>query len=204
MPYETLIAALLQEGDAKCKAILRKAQAEADHLIAEANMAAAALEREADAQVRREAAKQRIAVLGRATLAGRRILLETKHEVLEAVWRRVSERASALTGSERAGVLRALLDELLAVVPQGPLKAVIEGRERSHLEGLLVERKIPFERRRREDLLLGIALEAGGELLRNSLASRLAKAKPDLVIELNRLLFAPHPDPLPACGERDG
>lgn len=190
MAYETLIAALLQEGDAKCKAILRKAQAEADRLIAEANATATALDHEADAQVRHEVARQRIAIVGRATLGGRRILLEAKHEILEAVWRQVTEKALALTGTERAGILRSLLEELLAIVPPGPLKAVIASRERAYLEGLLEARRIPFEQQHRDDLLLGVELEAGGELLRSSLATRLAKAKPELVVEMNRLLFA--------------
>jgi vacuolar-type H+-ATPase subunit E/Vma4 len=204
MAYETLIAALLQEGDAKRKAVLGHARSEADRLIAEANAAAEALDREADAAARREVTSRRTAILGQAALAARQTFLTAKHEVLEAVWRQVTEEALALTGTERAGVLRALLDELLAAAPPGPFKAVIDSRERAHLEGLLEARRIPFEQQHRDDLLLGVELEAEGEVLRSSLIARMAKAKPDLVIELNRLLFAPHPDPLPASGERDG
>lgn len=189
MAYETLIAALLQEGDAKCKAVLREAQADADRLITEAGAAAASLERETDSQVRQEAAKRRTAILSRAKLSGRQMLLQAKHAVLDAVWRRAIEKALGLVGAERAGALRALLDELLAMAPPGPRKAVIESRERVHLEHLLEERGIPFEQRGRDDLLLGLELECNGEVLRSSLAARLAKAKPELGIELNRLLF---------------
>lgn len=191
MAYETLIAALLQEGGAKCKAVLGNARSEADRLIAEANAAAEALDREADAAVRREVASRRAAVLGQAALAARQTLLRARHEVLEAVWRQATEKALALTGTERAGILQALLDELLAAAPPGPLKAVIDERERVHLEPNLKERGIPIEPQRRDDLLLGLELEGEGGRFRSSLATRLAKAKPELAIALNRLLFTP-------------
>ena len=189
MAYDTLIAALLQEGDAKCKAVLGNARSEADLLIAEAHAAAEALDREADVAVRREVASRRAAVLGQATLAARQTFLTAKHEVLEAVWRQAAEKALALTGTERAGILQALLDELLAAAPPGPLKAVIDERERVHLEPDLKARGIPIEPQRRDDLLLGLELEGDGGRFRSSLATRLKKAKPELTIELGRMLF---------------
>ena len=190
MAYDTLIASLLQEGDAKCKAVLGNARSEADRLIAEANATAEALDREADAAVRREVASRRAAVLGQAALAARQTFLTARHEVLEAVWRQAAEKALALTGTERAGILQALLDELLAAAPSGPLTAVIDERERVHLEPNLKERGIPIEPQRRDDLLLGLELQGEGGRFRSSLATRLAKAKPELAIALNRLLFA--------------
>lgn len=190
MAYETLIAALLQEGEAKAKAILSKARADADRMVAEAEAAAEASDREAAVQAREEIVRQRAAILGRASIAARRHLLEAKREVLEAVRRRVTEKTMALHAHDRAKILEALLDEVLAKAPPGPLRAVIDGRERAHLEGRLAERHIPFQVQNRDDLLLGLELEADGEVLRNSLAGRLAKAQPELAIELNRLLFA--------------
>ncbi len=189
MAFDTLIAALLEEGDAKCQALLRKAQAEAERVLAAATEAAGALDREVDAKVRVELAHQRTAILARATLAGRQVLLQSKHEMLEAVWRRVTEKALALSGPDRAAVLRAVLAELAAAAPPGPLEAVIDGREREALEPRLRELGIPFEVQHREDLLLGAEVRANGEVLRSNLMTRLAKAKPDLVMELNRMLF---------------
>lgn len=189
MPYETLIAALLEEGDAKRKAIVRKARAEADRLIGEAASAAETLEREADFHVQQQEARRRVEILNRAALSQRQILLQAKQEVLEAVWRRGTEMALALTGTARARVLRALLDDLLKSVPPGPLKVVIDGRDRASLAPYLEERGFPFEEQHRDDLLLGVELEGSGEFLRSSFASRLAKVKPELTIELNRILF---------------
>lgn len=190
MAYETLIAALLQEGEAKAKAILSKARADANRLVAEAETAAEASDREAALQAGEEIARQRTAILGWASIAARRKLLEAKREVLEAVWRRVTEKTMALQAHERAKIMEALLDEVLAKAPPGPVQAVIDGRERAHLEDRLAARNIPFQVQNRDDLLLGLELEADGEVLRNSLAGRLAKAKPELAIELGRLLFA--------------
>jgi vacuolar-type H+-ATPase subunit E/Vma4 len=189
MPYEMLIAALIEEGNAKRAAILRKARDEADRLIVEAHAAAEALEREADLCLRDESAKQRVETLSRAALARRRMLLDAKHEVLDAVWRRATEKALALTGSDRARTLAALLGELLAAAPSGSLKVVIDRRERPHLESYLRERALSFEEQQRDDLALGAEVENGGEILRASFSSRLAKTKPEILVELNRLLF---------------
>ena len=192
MPYEALIAALLEEGAGKSKAILREAQAEADRLIDDAKVAAEASDGEADVQVRQEVVRHRIIVLSRAALFARQLLLEAKHDVLNAVWQRATEKALAFTGAARAEVLGAIMDELLDVAPAGPLRAVIDEREHVHLGRLLKVKQIPFEQQRREDLLLGMELVAGGESLKSSLATRLAKAQPALVVELNQLLFS-HP-----------
>jgi vacuolar-type H+-ATPase subunit E/Vma4 len=189
MPYETLIAALLEEGEAKRKTVLRKAQAEADRLIAEAASAAEALERETDTTTRREAAKRRTEILGRAVLSARQMLLQAKQEIVEAVWRRATEKAFALAGVTRTQVLRKLLDELLVEAPPGPVKAILDSRERVHLEGRLKDLGIPLEAQPRGDLALGLELEGAGVRLRNSFLSRLTKAKPDLIVELNQLLF---------------
>ncbi|WP_447974706.1 V-type ATP synthase subunit E family protein [Nitrospira sp. Kam-Ns4a] len=190
MAYEHLIAALLEEGDAKCKGILRKARAEAERLIAEAAAAAATLEREADQSTQSELARQRAEALSRASLSRRHLLLQAKHEVLDAVWRRVTETAAALTGPDRARVLRGLLDELLAAAPPGPLTVIIDPRERASLAPYLRARNLTMEERSQDDLLLGAAVVADGEILRTSLATRLAKARPQLLLELNRLLFS--------------
>ncbi len=190
MAYESLIAALLEEGEAKCKAVLQKAQTEAARLIAEAHAAAEGLGREADIRLRDKVVRQRTEILGRAALQARQLQSQTKHEVLDAVWRRVTEKALALRGSVRTTVLRALLDELLAAAPPGPYQVVIESRERGHVEEDLKKQGVPFVQQRRDDLVLGMELQAAGERLQSSFASRLAKAKPELTIELNRLLFA--------------
>ena len=74
-----------------------------------------------------------------------------------------------------------------AAASQGIPKAVIDTRERSYLEPLLRERGIEFSIQQREDLLLGVELEVNGEWVRSSLDTRLKKAKPNLLVELNRL-----------------
>lgn len=189
MAYETLIAALLEEGEAKCKGILRKARAEGERLIAEAAAAAKTVEREADQGVRHDLAGQRVEALSRAALSRRQMLLQAKHEVLDAVWRRVTEIALALPGPERARIARGLLDELLRAAPPGPLTVIIDPRERASLAPSLEAQNLAFEEQQRDDLVLGAEVVGGGEILRTSVATRLTKAKPELLIELNRLLF---------------
>lgn len=189
MPYETLIDALLEEGRAKSEAILRKAQAEAERLLNEAKQKSEALDHEVDSLTHRDLAAQRAAILSRAALSGRRVLQQAKQEVLDVVWRHASQKALTLTGNARTKVLTALLDEVLpAASSPGPC-VLIDGRDRPYVEDILKERGVHFKEQYQDDLLLGIKLEADSEVLTNSFAARLAKAKPELTIELNRLLF---------------
>lgn len=206
MAYDTLIAALLAEGEAKRKEILSKARAQAEGLIARAAAEAETLEREADRRVRDELARQREEALSRASLTRRHILLQAKHEVLDAVWRRTAEKAMALTGADRTRIVHGLLDELLEAAPTGPLTVIIDRRERDAVVPFLEARQLAVEVRSRDDLLIGAEIVADGEILRTSFATRLAKARPQLLIELNDILFR-HPSsdschPLAETGQR--
>lgn len=189
MPYDTLINALLDEGRAKCEGIIRKAQGEAEQFLDDVKQTSEALEQETDFQIKRALASQCASILSRATLAARHLLLHAKQEVLASVWKEVSDQATSLSGQSRMKVLSELLDETLAALPGQQSHAVIECRERPYFEDILKKRGIPFEEWHQDDLLLGIKLESDGEVLTNSVATRLAKAKPELTIELNRLLF---------------
>lgn len=193
MPYETLIDALLEEGRTKSEAIVRQAEAEAERLVHHAQQQCETLHREADVAVRRQLSSLRTAVLSRARLSSRHVLLQAKREILDAVWRHAGREAMALTGHPRTRVLTALLDELLSATSSQSPRLLIDGRERPYLEDILKERKISFEESREDDLRLGMRLEANGEVLTNCFAARLAKAKPELTIELNRLLFIEEP-----------
>jgi vacuolar-type H+-ATPase subunit E/Vma4 len=190
MAYDTLIAALLAEGETKRKEILSKARAQAEALIARVDAEAERVERETDRRVRDELARQREEALSRASISRRRLLLQVKHEVLDAVWRRATEKAMALTGTDRTRIVQRLLDELLDAAPPGPLTVIIDRREQAALAPHLEARKLAVEERSRDDLLLGAEIMADGEILRTSFTTRLAKARPQLMIELNRLLFA--------------
>jgi vacuolar-type H+-ATPase subunit E/Vma4 len=189
MPYQALIAALLEEGEAKATALITKARMEADRLIANAKSSMATLDHETRLQVQNEVARQRTLILCRASLTSRHILLQAKHEVLDAVWERGTNNALALTGKAREQVLRMLLDELLTSASPGSLTARIDSREERYLKNLLSKKGISYETQHRDDLLLGIELEESGVCLTNSLATRLNKAKPELTMELYHLLF---------------
>lgn len=190
MPYETLIDALLEEERTKSEAIVRTAQAEAERVIHDAQQQCEILNREAHAAIRRNLSTQRTAILSRAGLAARHVLLQTKREILDAVWHHAGQKAMSLTGHARTTVLNALLDEILSAASsdESP-RVLIDSRERPYLEDILNERGIHFEEQQQDDLRLGIRLEADGEVLTNCFAARLAEANPELTIELNRLLF---------------
>lgn len=189
MPYESLITTLLEEGATRRRAIVDKARAEAERILADAAATADALAREVESQINQEVAQRRAVILDRASLSVRHILLQAKHEVLDAVWRRAAEVATSLPKTVRTQLMQAILEELLAHAPAGPLTARIDEREAEYIEPILRERGVAVERRHCDDLLLGAEVEASGERLRSSLVSRLAKARPELLVELNRMLF---------------
>lgn len=189
MSYDALIDALLEEGRAKREAVLHQAQAEAERLLNEAKRECEALDHEVDLILHRDLSARRAARLCRARLSGRRIVLQAKREILDAVWRHAGQKAAALAGDARAQVLRALLVEALSASSFSSPRVVVDGRERLYLDAILKERGLAVEEQHQDDLLLGVRLEANGEVLTNCYATRLAKAKPALTIELNRLLF---------------
>ncbi len=193
MSYESLIAALLEEAEAKRRAIVGQAQAEADRLLGEAKRTAEDLNRQAEVWLEREIAKERTAILGRAMLTARHIILQAKHEVLDLILQKAQEKALALNGEKRAAILGALLQELLEAAPPAHLKVVANDRERATLLPHCQGRGIPIEFHSREELVLGVEVEADGAIMRNCLSSRITKAKPELIMELNGLLFAETP-----------
>ncbi len=189
MPYQALITALLEEGEAKATALITKARMEADRLIVNAKSSMATLDHETRLQVQNEVARQRTLIVCRASLTSRHILLQAKHEVLDAVWEQATKHALSLTGKTREQVLHMLLDELLASASPGSFTVRIDSREELYLKNLLSEKGISYETQHRDDLLLGMELAEPGVCLTNSFATRLNKTKPELTMELNRVLF---------------
>lgn len=189
MSYDRLIEALLEEGRNKRDAILHQAQVEAEELLSDARRDSEALAHEVELTIRRDLSARRTALVARAALSGRRIVLQAKQEILDAVWRHAAEKVRSLAGHARTEVLNALLAEVLAASPSPSPRVFIDDRERPFLEESLKQRGIEVEAQHQDALLLGIKVEGNGEVLTNSFATRLAKAKPALTIELNRLLF---------------
>lgn len=190
MPYDTLINALLEEGRTKREAILRTAQIAAEELLNDARRQCETLEREADDAIHRHVSAQRTAILSKAALSARHVLLQAKRDLLDMVWQQAGRKAMALTGHARKKVLRSLVEEVLAATSSRSPRLIIDTRERRDVEDILKERGIAFEEQCDDGLLLGVRLEADGEVLTNGFAARLKKAKPELTMELNRLLFA--------------
>ncbi len=193
MPYEGLIKALREEGHAKAEAILAKAKTEADQIITEARAAVEVMERELEIEVTKQGEYQKITMRNEARLKSRQIGLQAKHQILDRILEEARRKALQLDGNVRAQILASLLEEVMAAAPQGTPKAVIDTRERSYLEPLLRERGLEFALEQRDDLVLGVELEVNGEWVRNSLDTRLQKAKPELLVELNRLVCGHDP-----------
>lgn len=141
-----------------------------------------------ETEVTKQGEYQKVTMRNEARLKSRQIVLDAKHRIFDRILEEARRKALQINGNVRTQILTSLLDEAIAAVPQGTSKAVIDTRERSYLEPLLRERGLEFSMQQREDLLLGVELEVNGEWVRSSIETRLHKAKPDLLIELDRLV----------------
>jgi vacuolar-type H+-ATPase subunit E/Vma4 len=196
MGYEVLIQTLLKEGENKSREIIEKARAESEAILREAKERACRLEQENRERLQKEIQARRAGILNRARIEGRGILLEAKHAVLDRVFERAKERLHDLLKQAGCGdptrhIWTRLVEESLPEGRPAGLKAILHEGAPHDLEEILRVREVGCERVNDPDLWFGFRLvSSGGEMVvTNSYKARLEKVRPDLLVELNALLF---------------
>ena len=196
MGYQVLIETLLKEGENMSREILEKARAESEAILRDAKEKAEQVEKDSRDLLQKEIEARRARILNQARMEGRRILLKAKHEILDRVFERAEERLrDQLKQAGREGLSRrfwtSLVEESLPEPRPAGLKALLHEEATGDLERVLHERGIECERVQDPDLWYGFRLvSAGGErVVTNSYRARLEKIRPDLLVELNALLF---------------
>jgi len=104
---ETVVEAILKDGEAEAQAILSEARAERERMLGEARSDAAKAMAEAEERARATAERRRVQALARAELEARKIVLAQQREALDRVYGGTLERLGSLP--DHADFLRGVL-----------------------------------------------------------------------------------------------
>ena len=210
MGYDTLIQALLAEGDAKVREIDARAEAEAREVIDRAvNEAGEDAERRARLAAE-DRARDREAVLVRAGLRARRMDLSARWAAIREAFAAAERRLFAAEGTPGyAAILRALADDALPPIESGgqplhPIYAlgevsvVVDGRDAADWKPILDARRVPWAAEQgRDDVRCGLEVmaEGGRVRIRNSFRSRLDRIMTEVAAEIDALWRASAAEP---------
>ena len=189
-----LVRYLIRNAESKRHEILARGREEARRIAEEAERRFEAVEREISGASALSAEKERLALENRARMAAGAGRLRARVSHAEAVLARMEERLSLLVGEARyPAVAERLYRELLPEIPEGDVVVRADPRAREALAFLAADPGIRFEPLPEEEIG-GVEASCGGGafLLRNTLRSRFAKARPELLVEIGRRL--PDPD----------
>ena len=196
MGYEELIRDLEREAGRKKEAVLTAAREEARQIIADAMQQCDRLEQAFQDTIARDLEHERVRLLNRARREARMKLAEVKSELVRNVFARLEEKLKAVAAEKQyPSVLERLVNETRPEWPPGEIILRADAGTRTLLKPLMGGRAARFERMEgtagREDPCGGFELSdpAGRVTIRNTFRSRLDKARPDLRVEMNRLLF---------------
>ena len=204
MGYDTLIQALLAEGDAKVREIDARAEAEAREVIDRAvNEAGEDAERRARLGAE-DRTRDREAVLMRASLHARRLDLSARWAALREAFAAAERRLFAAAGTPGyAAILHALADDALPPIesggqPSGEVSVVVDGRDAADWKPILDARRVPWAAGEgRDDVRCGLEVlaEGGRVRIRNSFRSRLDRIMTEVAAEIDALWRASAAEP---------
>lgn len=196
MGYEELIRDLRRETELKREAVLSAAREEARQIIADAVQQCDRMEQDVQESITRDLERDRTRVLNDAQGEARKRLAQVKSELMHQVFRGLEARLKAVASEESyRAVLKRLLDETRPEWPEGEIVIRADAGTRSLLKPMMSGRTVRFEpfgnTAAGEDPLGGFELADRGNTMAilNTFRSRLSKARPELLVEMNRYLF---------------
>ncbi|MBI3597566.1 MAG: hypothetical protein HY203_10475 [Nitrospirae bacterium] len=194
MGYEELIGDLQRGTELKKEAVLTAAREEARRIIADAMQQCDRLEQELQDSISRDLEREKTRSLNRARREARTLLAQTRAELMRQVFDRLEQRLKGVSSEKPYPVvLERLLNETRPEWPQGEIVIRADSKTLPLLKSLVGNGAFRFEPMEGtgEDPYGGVELSdrEGRVVIRNTLRSRLSKARPDLLVEANRLLF---------------
>ncbi len=193
MGREELVQRLIRDAEIRREEILGRAREEALSLRAAALARAGEMERESREALARDVERERRLAWNRARIAVRAGRFRARAALAAEIVARLEERLARLPGEEAYPPVTArLYEEIRPELPEG--EVVLRGDEAALavLRSLATGARFRFEPL--SDGELGgveAASPDGGVVLRNTLRSRLVKAMPDLLAEIDQMLGAP-------------
>lgn len=198
MGYRDLIEALTREGEAQGIEILEKARSEAESIITKAKYEADKLERSLIEESRLEIDIEIMKLINRAGLEAKRIFLQARYDVLKEVLHKLEERLSAMCkGNEYDQILEKLLKETLGEGlgnrEEGDLIIYTDEDACDRLRKICQRLGLKVKVEAKEGISGGIEVEIISNdrkiLMKNTFHHRLDKIRPEITLELNKLLF---------------
>ncbi|MGE5189782.1 MAG: V-type ATP synthase subunit E family protein [Gemmatimonadota bacterium] len=198
MGHEDLVRHLIRDAELRREEILGRARGEAVRLRASAIARAGELERESREALARDVARARASRENRARIEVRAMRFRARAALAAEILAGLEERLARLPGDAAyPGIVARLYEEIRAELPPG--EAVLRGDAAAlaALRSVATGPRFRFEPLP-EGELGGVEVSSadGGFLVRNTLGSRLSKAMPELLAEIDRLLGAPDERPL--------
>ncbi len=193
MGYEELVRHLIRGAEDRRDVLLARAREDAGRLEADAREKAAAAEDAARESAAREADRMRRARMDGARREAREMRIRARAAAAEAILARLEERLEDLAASPRFDrVADGLILELLPEIPPGNIVVRADARTARRLGPLAADPRCRLEPLPEGEIGgLEVSDEDGRFLLRNTLRSRLAAARPVLAAEIGRRLPAP-------------
>ncbi len=193
MGHDELARRLIRDAEIRREEILGRAREEAARLRAAALARAGEMERESRETLARDAARERRLAWNRARIEVRAARFRARAELAAEIVARLEERMSRLPGDNGyARVAARLYEEIRPELPDGEVVLRGDGAALPVLRSLATGPRFRFEPLAGEELGGVEASSPDGALvLRNTLRSRLARAMPDLLAEIDRMLGPP-------------
>ena len=193
MGYEELTRHLIRTAETRRDGILARAREEAARTTEAARMKAETVEPDVRDVTAREAERARLLRMNRARQEANEAWLRARAGIVDAVLARVEERLQLLLGEARyPAVAERLYREILPEFPEGNVILRVDGITRSVIERSASDASIRFEPLPEKEIGgVEASDEDGTFLVRNTLRSRFAKARPALMVELWRRLPGP-------------
>ncbi len=192
MGHDELARRLIGDAEIRREEILGRAREEAMRLRADALARAGEMERESREALARDAARERRLAWNRARIEVRARRFRARAALAAEIVARLEERLSRVAeNGAYPRVAACLLEEIRPELPEGEVVLRGDPAALPVLRSLATGPRFRFEPLAEGDLGGVEASSPDGALvLRNTLRSRLAKAMPDLLAEIDRLLGA--------------
>jgi len=193
MGYEELIRDLIREAEAKKEEIAHRGREEARRLIAEAMEQSERMERQFEDTLAREVNRERLTRMNRIQMEGRAVLFQARVSLMEEIFTRLEDRLRRLPQEKHyPRLVEQLYQEILPELPEGNVTIRADAKAMTVLKSLVRGRQAKFEPLPEEEIG-GVEISDGAETLRvqNTLKARLLKARPQVMVEINRWLSNP-------------
>ncbi|MEK6678410.1 MAG: V-type ATP synthase subunit E [Nitrospirota bacterium] len=190
MSHQDLINALLQDGRHQCEQIIEKAKADAEEIVKNAERELERQKKEYLNKIETDIKIKSVEVINRAKINANGRILKAKYEAIENIFKKATERFLEIRNEKRyLSIFEKLCKEVLGDI-KGETKVIMDSEDASLFKKLFPDINAEIAPVN-SSKVLGIELitKNGSVIIKNTLISRLEKIKPELMLELNKLLF---------------